>query len=301
MWLVKRPLLRWVLGVLLVFAVAATLVVRHVWMAMFGPGSTREETARILVHDLKFGGRARQKAVQYGDAILPLIQAESSDFTGLNGRNAFWIAEVLGAIKTDKSHAILIDLYARTNSVAKLTGAVGLARQEALPERIDEGSFLVRTVRNEKGQAETQLAIIALGRSASPAALPCLLDLLRKRHTDYWYHAYACEALARIGSREVTPVLRECLRSPEYHALPEAFRALIALGDREAVPLTIARVSPDLKGYNSGFVVGELKKVTGKSYGYDRQAWQNWWESTKASWQIPDQFLKPWDEQRHMY
>jgi hypothetical protein len=270
-------------------------------MAAFGPGGTKEETARILVHDLKFGGRAQHKAVEYGDAILPLIQAETSGFIGLNGRNAFWIAEVLGAIKTDRSRTILLDLYSRTNPVAKLTGAVGLAQQRALHDSFEESSFLVQTVRNETGQTETQLAIIAMGKSKNRAALPCLLDVLRKRPTDYWYHAYAAEALARIGSKDAGPVLRECLQSPEFHALPEAFRALIALGDREAVPLAIARVSPELKDYNSGFVVGELKKVTGRSYGYDGKAWQRWWDSAKTGWQIPGQFLKPWDEQKDLY
>ena len=97
------------------------------------------------------------------------------------------------------------------------------------------------------------------------------------------------------------PVLEQCLRSRDFHALPDAFRALIALGDREAVPLTIARVSPDLKGYNSGFVVGELKKVTGRSYGYDGEAWKNWWDSANSTWQIPEEFLKPWDEQKRTY
>jgi hypothetical protein len=298
---VKRPFVKWVFGVLLILAIAAILLLRHVWMASFGPGSTKEETARILVHDLKFGRRAQQKAVEYGDTILPLIQAESSGFTGLNGRNAFWIAEVLGAIKTDRSRAILLDLYSRTNPVVKLTGPVGLVQQSALPDSIEENGFLVQTVRNETGQAETELAIIALGKSKNRAALPCLLDVLRKRPTDYWCHAYAAVALARIGSKDAVPILRECLQSPEFHALPEAFRALVALGDRDAVPLAIARVSPDLQGYNGGFVVGELKKVTGRSHGYDGQAWKSWWESAKSSWQIPEQFLKPWDEQRDMY
>ncbi len=296
----KHPIRNWLLGALLVLAIGAILLVRSVWMATFGPGSTKEETARILVHDAKFGGRAQHKAIEYGDAILPLIQAESSNFTRLNGRNAFWIAEVLGAVKTDKSRALLLDLYARTNSIQKLAGAVGLAQQGLLPGEINEGSFLVQTVRAGTGQAEKELAIIALGKSTNHAALPCLLDVLR-RPAGYWDHAYACEALARIGARESVPVLRECLRSAEFHALPEAFRALIALGDREAVPLAIARVSPELRRYNSGFVVGELKKVTGRSYGYNGQKWNKWWESAKASWQIPEHFRKPWDEQKHLY
>src|SRR5437762_7000098 len=131
-------MVKWVLGVLLVLAIAAMLLIRHVWMATFGPGATQEETAHILVHDLKFGGRAKQRAVECGDGILPLIKAECANFTGLNGRNSFWIAETLGAIKTDKSRTILLDLYSRTNPIAKLTGAIGLAQQRALPDNIEE-------------------------------------------------------------------------------------------------------------------------------------------------------------------
>ena len=121
------------------------------------------------------------------------------------------------------------------------------------------------------------------------------------RSIDYWYHAYACEALARISSTDAIPALRDCLRSEEFYALPSAFRTLIALGDREAVPLAIARMTPDIKDKNSGFVVRELKRVTGKSYGYDQAKWRKWWESAQSTWQIPKEFTKPWDEQEEMY
>ena len=118
---------------------------------------------------------------------------------------------------------------------------------------------------------------------------------------DYWHHAYACEAVARIGSADAIPVLRDCLKSDQFHALPEAFRACVSLGDPEAVPLAIARVSPELRRHNSGFVVEELKRVTGKSYEYNRRKWQEWWESAKGTWQIPEEFQQPWDEQEHSY
>lgn len=297
---VKRPELKWVSGAVLVFFVVIFFGWRF-WMSVFAPGSTREETARILVHDLKLGFRAKQKAIEYGDSILPFLIAESANFKGLNGRNSFWISETLGSIQSEKSRGILLELYSRTNDIAKLTGAVGLAQQGVLPEAVAEGGYLIQTVRKDSGQTETQLAIIALGRSKNPAALACLLDVLRKRPSDYWYHAYAAEGLARIGSKDAVPILREYLQSPEFHALPEAFRALVSLGDRDAVPLAIARVSPELKGYNSGFVVRELERVTGRSYGYDPKAWNRWWQSAKVTWRIPQEFLKPWDEQKRLY
>lgn len=282
--------------------IALLLFCGTAWLyQIFGPGITKEQTARILVHDFKFGGRAKQKAIKYGDAILPLIMKESDDFSKLDNRNSYWIAEVLGKIQTDQSRTILKDLYTRTNKIKRLTGAIGLAEQGIFPDRIDEESFLVRTVRTDPEQTETQLAIIALGKTKDPKALPCLLDILKRRPIDYWHHAYACEAIARIHSQEAIPVLRDCMKSDQYYALPEAFRALIALGDRQAIPLAIARISPEIKNKNSGFVVKELKKVTGKSYGYDRTKWEKWWETVKAQWQIPEKFTKPWDEQAEMY
>ena len=271
------------------------------YQAAFGPGKTMDETARILVHDFKFGMRATQKAIQNGDDILPSIQKELEDYTILNGRNSFWIADVLGAIQTDRSRAMLTDLYSRTNAIARLTGAIGLARHKALPDPIDENSFLVHNVRTDPNQTETQLSIIALGWTKDEKALPCLLSLLKQRPIDYWHHAYACEALARIGSKQAIPILRDCLKSEQFYALPSAFRTLISLGDRDAVPLAIARVTPEIKDKNTGFIVRELKKVTGKSYGYDHDKWQKWWDSVRDKWQIPEEFTKPWDEQEEMY
>ena len=114
-------------------------------------------------------------------------------------------------------------------------------------------------------------------------------------------HAEACVAVARIRSTIVIPVLRDCLKSNDFNALPEAFRALVTLGDREAIPLAINRITPDIKRYNSGFVVKELTKVTGQRYDYDRQKWINWWNSVKQNWTIPKEFTRDWDKQEHDY
>ncbi len=155
--------------------------------------------------------RARDKAVQHGDAILPLIRKESKNSTALNNRNAFWIAEVLGAIQTDRSRTVLMDLYSRTNTLARLTGAIGPAQHGALPDPINEESFLVRYVRANPVQTETHLSIIALGWTMDEKAIPCLFELLQKRHIGCRYQVHACETLARVGSRDAIPVLRDCL------------------------------------------------------------------------------------------
>lgn len=116
-------------------------------------------------------------------------------------------------------------------------------------------TFLLHIVNTDPEQTEAQLAIIALGKIKGNSSKQCLINLLKKNPLDYWHNAYACEALARIGSKDAIPVLKKCLMDTNFYALPEAFRALITLGDREAIPLAIKRVNPSIKNFNSGFIV----------------------------------------------
>jgi HEAT repeat protein len=128
------------------------------------------------------------------------------------------------------------------------------------------------------------LAILALGRIRDAHAVPCLLAVLQERDADgYAVHGDACIALARIRSTAAISVLEDYLRaSDSSYALPEAFRALITLGDRQAVPLAIARISPGSKDQSSGFIVGELEKVTGQRFGFHRQRSQAWWRQSRV-------------------
>jgi hypothetical protein len=34
-------------------------------------------------------------------------------------------------------------------------------------------------------------------------------------------------------------------------------------------------------------VIDELEKVTGRGFGYDRAAWERWWKTDGAAWQLP--------------
>lgn len=283
------------------------------WHSVSASDLTIQQTANILVNDCNFGNRVQDKAIAYGDAIIPVLRKESHDFHDLNNRNSFWIAEVLGNIKSQQSRAVLNDLYSRKDNIQKLTGAVGLAHQGIFPDGIDEKSFLVKAVRKciatpvalamDTGydSSEAELAIIALGYSRSIKALPCLIDLLGTHDMSYGCHAEACIAVARIRSPKAITALRNCLKSNDFYAFPEAFRALVTLGDRKAIPLAINRITPDIKGYNSGFVVEELMKVTCKHYSYDRRKWVNWWNSAKQNWAIPKEFTRDWDKQEHDY
>ena len=124
---------------------------------------------------------------------------------------------------------------------------------------------------------------------------------MKRPAAQYWNHAYACDALARLCFKGAIPTLQSALESSEFYALPNAFRALITLGDRQAVPLAIGRIGPEIRDYNSGFIVKELEKVTGRHFGYNKQAWIQWWQSVEHTWSIPADFRKPYDEQPQVY
>jgi hypothetical protein len=279
--------------------------------------------ALIVGRDLGEGNIIRT-ANMYGDRVIEPLKQYSKDFTLLNGENAARIATVLGTNKSKKSEEILVALWHRESPYARLVGAIGLARHHKFPENLKEDSFLVKNIHDwiahhinkpsydasqygkwmtddTELKSKSDLSIIALGYSGDHKALPPLLIVLKLRDVEYWTHVYTCEAVARIASADAVSVLEECLRSSDFYALPEAFRALITLNDKQAVPLAIARVTPEIKKYNSGYIVKELSKVTGKDFGYNRDHWQLWWQSNERSWVIPDEFRKPYDEQRKTY
>ena len=268
------------------------------WGQLFPAGSTPEETAKIIVHDRKFGMRGKAKAIEDGDKIIPLIKKESKDFQGLDDRNSFWIAEVLGSIDSELSRKTLKELHQRRDGLAPLVGSIGLGMHGAFPEEIDENSPLVKIVRKAHSKPETELAIIALGYSGSAAALPPLHDLLSRKPNRYWHNVHACEALARIRSVKSIPVLRECVENPGFLgvSLSAAYRAAISHGDKASTGLAIARISEDPQGKLSS-LVKELERVTGLNYGYDKEKWEDWWASDGKDWKIPKQFLIAWDEQ----
>lgn len=285
--------------ILLFFLVGLIGYVYYQSRIQFGPGRTPEETAYILVHDWKFGRRSQQKAIQEGDAILPFLQQETDNFNFAHFGHVlpFIVAEVLGAIKTERSQQLLTELYHRTDRVSRLVGALGLAQQGTFSESIDENNWLVHQIRNQPKQWETALAIRTLGLTKQQGAIRCLLDLLNHTDLNPSLIGDICEALARIGSTDAIPFLKERLINV---ADGTAFRALITLGESEAVGLAIARINPQKRqSRNMQRLVTELQWVTGKSYGYNQKKWQNWWQKVEETWQIPEAFQQPWDQQRH--
>ena len=122
-----------------------------------------------------------------------------------------------------------------------------------------------------------ELALLAAVNASAKDMIPYIISILKERPSPYWSHARACDALSQLNAKVAIPELIESMKSEDFYALPNAFKALTSLGEERAIPLAIARIGPEIEGKNSAFVIDELERFTGKSFGNDKEAWQNWW------------------------
>lgn len=277
-----------ILKVLSALTALAVLTIAGLWLYL--PGITPKLAARNLIHELTFGGSSIGRCIFFADRVLPHLKTESNDYTLLNTRNSAWVAEVLGSIRTEASLAVVQELYSRPPGYAKLVGATGLSMHGKFTDSIDESSFLVQCLRgrvSEMDDTQIELATVAAGHAGRKEAVPYLLEALNRRHRNYWINAELAEALGTIGDQRAVEPLKSCMKDESFYALREAFRALIALGEREAVPLAIARITPEGSDYDSAWIVAELSKATDQNFGHDRQRWETWWAKNEKTWRIP--------------
>jgi hypothetical protein len=261
-------------------------------------GVTPAQTAQILIQDRKSGMRALGMGNYWGDKIFNPLREASNNFNLLNNRNAFWVAELLAKNKSARSEELSLELYKRDALTLKLVGAIGLAGHSKLPkEAFQQDGELQKILVSEeylyspdssgkKWYADTsliELTLVAAKYAKSSDSVPDIIALIEKRPLSYWVHAYAARALGAIGDPRAILPLENAMRSSDFNALPEAFRALITLSSERAVPLAIERISPEIQGKNSGFLVKELEAVTGKSFGSDQARWKEWWATQDAT------------------
>jgi hypothetical protein len=258
------------------------------------PGITPMQTARILAQDSDFGMRGLRLGRLWGDRILTPLREASNDFSDLNGRNAFWISELLAQNASLSSNRLSLELYQRPSSLAHLVGSIGLAAHGALPRNeFLEGGSLNELLKNEHlvlsvermsiDTTSIELSLVAAKYARATESVPSIIRILQQRPASYWVHAYACDALGAIGDQRAVPVLEEAMRTEDFHALPNAFAALFNLSGDRAIPLAIDRISPEIRGRNAGYIVQELEKVTGKNYGYDQEQWRQWWAGRSSA------------------
>lgn len=278
------------------FVVITIFVIGVFWNKLYS-GNTPEATAKILFSDRKFGGmRALSKAHQWGDKLIAPLREVSDNFERIDNRNAFWVAEYFAQNPSSLSVQLAKELYHRDSLLQSLVGGIGLAGNNLLPPNafLPEGKlyeiltldkYLYRKdssgIRSYADSTAVELALIAAQHAKKIESIPLAIRLIESRPLPYFIHVNAIKVLVIMQHVEAAPILVEAMQSPNFHALPDAFLALVEFSDNRAIPLAIDRISPELKGKNNGRIVDELEKLTGQNFGYDQTQWKDWWSSQK--------------------
>lgn len=242
------------------------------------------------------------RAVSYGDAILIPLRVVTKDFSSIDGEGALRLVEVFTAIQTPAADQAIGQMANGPALMPKLVAAAVLGRrgrpiERMRPElvRIAAGAWTEEEKKdatlgegNERGVLINQLwlyqrlAIAALGQPRGVEEIGKLAGLLSDKNSSP-LHAAVCDALGLAGGPESVTALQAAMRDSRFEDTPAAFRALVKLGDRQAVPLAISRIDPESEKYTGGWLVPELEKVTGVHLGADRAKWEAWWQSRSTA------------------
>ena len=283
-------------------AVPIVILPLYPFIAAYYPGITKGQTARLLTSCSYERKGALWKARLHGNAILePLREATNCFDINCPGaaENVLWI---LSSNRSSLSRAILNELAKRDNQYQRMTGIAGLVAHGVYFDKIDNDSYLIRTVRGYDPEKiynswHVRQALKVLGNMGGEDALQAILPVISRQKVFYGIRVEACDALRKLNDRRAIPALREYLKGPEDDASAGVFRCLISLGDSYAVSLAIDRVGRTKKPEREDQdIVKQLERVTGKRFGYHRAAWEAWWASVVAVWQIPEEFIFPSDE-----
>lgn len=166
------------------------------------------------------------------------------------------VTEALGAIQDPRAVEPLIELL-----------RLGLV----VMTKFEETSYSRDIIKSAAG---------ALGALRDPRAVEPLIKVLNhtiKARAD-WVSVYPAGALGKIKDSRATQPLLDALRSSARNEnTAEIAEALGDLGETRAVEPLISLLRRIPPFYKTKVSVA-LKKITGKDFGEDPEAWQTWWE-----------------------
>lgn len=181
----KRPVTI-ILSVIVLILSAVLLLTSGTWY----PGLTPSQTASILVNDTKNGHRALKAASIFSDKMLNPLTEETKNFTELNSRNSFWVADFFVSNKTNATDQLLYQMYESDNIYARLIANIGLLAHSKHPvKNISDDSFIVQVAMLEYppdiysqqfwwANSYIELSVIALGKTHDMKMIPILQKVL---------------------------------------------------------------------------------------------------------------------------
>ncbi|MFH0796385.1 MAG: HEAT repeat domain-containing protein [Candidatus Omnitrophota bacterium] len=132
--------------------------------------------------------------------------------------------------------------------------------------------FLITTLSKDKEYLVRIEALKALGKIKDAAAVIPLIDSLKDANNDI--RKASAAALGEIKDPQAVPLLVPLLEDLDYSVRKSVKDSLTKMG-KVAVPYLITTLED--RGVRKE-VVEVLTEITNKRFGYDYDAWKNWWE-----------------------
>ncbi len=228
------------------------------------PGLTQKETARILLEDRKFGGRALWKAQWHGSELFDDLASLTNDFSQVHGYQALTLAKFFNGIETTSLGEQAHLLYHQSSLEKKIIGALILSKSA---DRFDDPElirFLSQLVTRTYPELKTdyyqeekyvsEVAMLALGNMGGTGSFQVLVDVIQETPVPYLRHQIACQALAYINNPQGILILRDAILNKEFHAVLPAYRALVTLGDPQAKDVVRKRLAMKWPSDDKGFM-----------------------------------------------
>lgn len=223
-------------------------------------GHSPEETAQILVQDLKFGFRAIEKAVEWGESILPFLQVLLNRPDEIDNHNANRIGHVLAQIKTKNSDKLAHEFFHSKNLYFQLIGTMGIVGHENhifsevtlnLPIRIlSIGRLAICHLSDyQEGCYEDgtylDMALESIFYCKNSKVLKYLAHLPERTPEIFQPFQFekACQFVESFGAKEAIPILQNWLLNFRFLAPCQALSSLMKLGDLAAFDIAFRRCS----------------------------------------------------------
>ncbi|MEJ2744824.1 MAG: HEAT repeat domain-containing protein [bacterium] len=163
----------------------------------------------------------------------------------------------LAGYATDTDHLLLVLVHDESSPV-RSAAARSMGRQRN--EKADE--VLIEVLDKDKSGTVREKAIQALGRCRTEKARDKVLDCLKSEQVDI--RSSAAAALGRSKDKKVIEPLISALNDPDYKVRSAASKSLSRLSGRDDIH----------------------EKTGGKPADEMHQAWQDWWEKNKETFEF---------------
>jgi HEAT repeat protein len=250
--------------------------------------------------------QAKKDLIKWGeDAVEPLI-AVVKDWKGRPAELRVMCVEILGEIKDKRAVPVIIttlteDRLTMRYNAARALGNIGDNKAvpdlvKALKDKEWEVRFYAAEALGKIGDVQAARPLANLvSKDPDPKVRLAAIKSLDQVQGKSEYRAvisalsdaepevrgYAAELLASWNLEEAQPKIIKMLKEDRSNvARSSCAHALGVYNNISAVPALIQALGDEYKDVRI-YALDSLKKISGQNYGYDKQAWDHWFELNK--------------------